>query len=157
MSEGRKMISDDATEQLNTMCLYERKNLHRAIALLFWNVLKIKSMKLRQLQLLPSQQLLVQSQQWKHQNNVWNLFKINNDDTRTTSITSFWGLYCYPKAVFTHRSSVSIVDFKQVNSGWVVLYFPLWKTKKIISMIDTTLKHCLILARSRLILSYLLK
>ena len=28
MSEGRKMTSDDATKQLNTMYLYERKNLN---------------------------------------------------------------------------------------------------------------------------------
>ena len=28
--------------------------------------------------------LNVQSQQWKHQNNVWNLFKVNDKDTRTT-------------------------------------------------------------------------
>ena len=33
-----------------------------------------------------SQHLLVQSQQQKYQNNVWNLFKINKD-TRTTSLT----------------------------------------------------------------------
>ena len=28
--------------------------------------------------------LLVQSQQWKHQSNMWNLFYGNNKDTRTT-------------------------------------------------------------------------
>ena len=33
--------------------------------------------------------LLVQTQQWKHQNNVCNLFKDNNKDNRTTSMTSF--------------------------------------------------------------------
>ena len=33
--------------------------------------------------------LTVQSQQWKQQKNVWNLFKINNKDTRTTSLSSF--------------------------------------------------------------------
>ena len=37
----------------------------------------------------PSQHLLVQSQQWKHQKNVRNLFKVDNKDTRTTSMTSF--------------------------------------------------------------------
>ena len=41
-----------------------------------------------------SRHLLVQSQQWKHQNNMWNLFKVNNKDTKTTSVTSFWCLYC---------------------------------------------------------------
>ena len=30
---------------------------------------------------IPSQYLLTQSQQWKHQNNVWNLFKVNNKDS----------------------------------------------------------------------------
>ena len=38
--------------------------------------------------------LLVQSQQWKHQNNTQNLFKVNRKDTRTTSLTLFWCLYC---------------------------------------------------------------
>ena len=37
----------------------------------------------------PSRHLLAQSQQQKHQNNVWNLFKVNHKDTRATSITSF--------------------------------------------------------------------
>ena len=35
--------------------------------------------------ILPCRHLLVQSQQWKHQNNVWNMFKINNKDTWMTS------------------------------------------------------------------------
>ena len=49
--------------------------------------------------------LLVQSQQWKHQNNMWNLFKVNNKDTRTTSLTLLftlnrfhilhWCFYCW--------------------------------------------------------------
>ena len=43
---------------------------------------------------LPCWDLLVQSQQWKHQNNVWKLFKFNSKDTRTTSFLSFWCLYC---------------------------------------------------------------
>ena len=41
--------------------------------------------------ILPSQHLLDQSQQWKHKTNVWNLFKVNYKDTRTTS--SFWCFY----------------------------------------------------------------
>ena len=41
----------------------------------------------------PSQHLLAQGQQWKHQNNMLNLFKVNNKGTRTTSLTSFWYLY----------------------------------------------------------------
>ena len=34
---------------------------------------------------LRSRYLLVQSQQWKHQNYLWNLVKAKNKDTRTTS------------------------------------------------------------------------
>ena len=36
---------------------------------------------------LPSQYLLIKGQQLKHQNNMLNLLKINNKDTRTTSLT----------------------------------------------------------------------
>ena len=42
----------------------------------------------------PSRHLLVQSQQEKHRDNVWNLFKINNKNTRATSLTSFCCLLC---------------------------------------------------------------
>ena len=42
--------------------------------------------------------------QWKHQNNVWNLYKVNNKDTRATSMTSFWCLYCLLWADFTYSS-----------------------------------------------------
>ena len=42
---------------------------------------------------LPSRHLLVQSQQWKHQNNVWNLFKVNDKDFRIKSMMSLWCIY----------------------------------------------------------------
>ena len=38
---------------------------------------------------------LLQSQQWNRQNNVWNMYKINNNkDARTRPITSSQFLYC---------------------------------------------------------------
>ena len=54
----------------------------------------------------PSRHLLVQKQQWKHQNNVWNLFKVNNKDTRRLVLVSlllslnrihtlFWCYHCW--------------------------------------------------------------
>ena len=46
---------------------------------------------------------------------MWNIFKVNNKDTRTTSLSSFWCLYCYLWTYFSPSSSVSIVDFDQVN------------------------------------------
>ena len=36
----------------------------------------------------PSLHVPVQSQQWKDQNNVYNLLKVTNKDTRKTSLTS---------------------------------------------------------------------
>ena len=71
-----------------------------------------------------SRQLLVQSQQRKHQNNVWNLFKVNNKDTRRTSATSLWCLYCWLWIDFTHCSSVSIVDLEQVVAVRAVNRWP---------------------------------
>ena len=51
---------------------------------------------------LPSRNLLAQSQQWKQQNNVWNLFKVNNNFFLTLNH-------------FTQCSGVSIaVDFEQM-------------------------------------------
>ena len=61
----------------------------------------------------PSWRLLVQSQQWKHQNNARNLFKVNNKDTNTTPLKSFWCSYCEIWTNFTHCSGVSIADFEQ--------------------------------------------
>ena len=40
--------------------------------------------------LYPSRHLLVQSQQWKHQKNVWNMLKVNNKGVETTLMVSFW-------------------------------------------------------------------
>ena len=36
---------------------------------------------------IPSRRLLVQRKQWRHQSNVWNLFKVKNKDIRTASLT----------------------------------------------------------------------
>ena len=60
------------------------------------------------------QLLLIQRQQQKHQKNVWNLFKVNNKDNRSTWLASYWCLYN-----FTRFSSISIVDFEQVTAGLV--------------------------------------
>ena len=53
------------------------------------NIFQILKMALVILDLLlPNRRLLVQSKQWKHLNNLWNLFKVNNKDTRTMSLSS---------------------------------------------------------------------
>ena len=52
----------------------------------------------------------------ERQNNVQSLFKVKNKDTRTTSLMSFRRLYYKLKTDYTHRFSVSIIDFEQVNA-----------------------------------------
>ena len=49
---------------------------------------------------------------------LWNMFKVNNKNTRTTPLTSFSCFYCWLWTYFTPFSSVSVVDFKQVNVIW---------------------------------------
>ena len=58
----------------------------------------------------PSRHLLVQSQQWKHQSNVWSLFNFNNKDTRTTSMTY-------------------LINFEQISH--IVLVFPFFPLIKL--------------------------
>ena len=41
-----------------------------------------------------SRYLILQSSQWKIRNNVWNMFKVNNKDTKTTSMTSVFTVNC---------------------------------------------------------------
>ena len=48
---------------------------------------------------------------------MWNMFKVNNKNTRTTSLTSTNDVKSF--------YSVSFVDFKQVNVSWVNSWF--WK------------------------------
>ena len=71
----------------------------------------LTSMLSSALKQLPGLYLLVQSQRWKHQSNVWNLIKFNNKDTRTTSVRSFWCLSCSLQIYFTHCSGVYFFFF----------------------------------------------
>ena len=56
---------------------------------------------------------LLKSEQWKHQNDMRNMFKVKNKDTRMRSMASF---------------GVSIVNFKQISH--IVLVFSLLTLKK---------------------------
>ena len=47
------------------------------------------------------------------------MFKVNNKDTRTTPMVSFWYLYCYFWTYFTLCSSASIVNFEHAIACWV--------------------------------------
>ena len=48
-----------------------------------------------------------------------NMFKVNNKNTRTITITSFWFFYWSLRTYFTSFSGVSFVDFGEVNVIWV--------------------------------------
>ena len=73
-----------------------------------------------------------QSQQWRNEN-MWNLSKINNEETRMTSVTSFWCHYCQLWPDLTHNSSVSIVDLEQVNVSWDANYVQQWRHQDIVN------------------------
>ena len=62
---------------------------------------------------------------------VWNKVKVNNKDTRTTSLKSFSCFYCYFWKYFTPFSRVSISDFEQVNVSWKALSITYSRSLKI--------------------------
>ena len=47
------------------------------------------------------------------------MFIIINRNSRTTSLTSFRCFYCWLWTYFTPFSSVSIINFEQVNVSWI--------------------------------------
>ena len=54
-------------------------------------------------------------------------------------MTSFWCFYCELLKSFTPFSIVSIVDFEQINSSWVIsLYFALEMLREIQYFFVTT-------------------
>ena len=64
------------------------------------------------------------------------MFKVNNKDTKTTPMASFWCLYCKLLTYFIPCSNVSIARFEQVNADWgicptyLIPIFPLKKSSK---------------------------
>ena len=59
------------------------------------------------------------SSKWcKHQSNVWNLFKVNDKNTRTTSIlvTLLIKIWTY----FTNCFGIFIIDLRKQNNSWVL-------------------------------------
>ena len=49
------------------------------------------------------------------QEKVWNMYKVNNKNTRTISIGLFSCLFFWLRKYFKPFASVSIVDFEQLN------------------------------------------
>ena len=50
---------------------------------------------------------------------MWYLFRVNHQDIRMVSLTSLWCVYYDFWTDSAYYSGVSVVDFKQVNAGWV--------------------------------------
>ena len=58
-------------------------------------------------------------QKWKHQNNVWNLFRVQDKDTRRQWCSGVF-IVNFEHIHFIHFSGVSIVDFEQINTCCLV-------------------------------------
>ena len=57
------------------------------------------------------------------------MLNVYNENTRTTLITSFWYSHCKLWTYFTPFSSISIVDFEQINVSQDLCFF--WCLKQI--------------------------
>ena len=87
----------------------------------------------------PSRDILVQSQQWKHQSNVWNLFKVNNKDTRTSMTLNrfhslFWCFYYWLPAGkwwfntdYYVRALLHLIGHKIKGPVWKFITFLKWQ------------------------------
>ena len=49
------------------------------------------------------------------------MFKINNENTRTKSVTPVWSFYSSLWKYLPNFCSVYIVDFEQLNVSWLVI------------------------------------
>ena len=60
-----------------------------------------------------------------HQSKMRSKSKVNNKDTRATSMTSLWSIHCKPKAHHNTRPSATITDTEWANAKWYVsCYYP---------------------------------
>ena len=57
---------------------------------------------------------------------VWNMFKVNNKNTKATPMASVWCLYWELWTYFTPCSSVFIVNFENVIADWDLIYNIAW-------------------------------
>ena len=59
------------------------------------------------------------------------MFKVNNENTRATTMESFWCFYCYLLSIFYTFFRVSFRDFEQVNLSWPVAWVNQFEVKDI--------------------------
>ena len=72
-------------------------------------------------ELLPSWYLLAHSQQWKHENNEWNLLNVNNKGARTTSVPFYTPLNMRKPLVLWCFQGVLLVNFTVLVSLFLTL------------------------------------
>ena len=65
---------------------------------------------------------------------LWNMFKVNDKDTRTISMTSLWCFYCWLRTYFTPSSSVycwlwTIIFWLKLNDQWKLFKVDTYGTK----------------------------
>ena len=77
---------------------------------------------------IPSRHLLVQSQQWKQQNNMLNLFKVNIKKLQNYLIVIFLVSLLLNLKIFHTFFRCFYYYFAQVNSGWVDFQSPFYRT-----------------------------
>ena len=63
----------------------------------------------------------VQGWWWRCWSSVCGVFRVGNEDTRTMPLALCWCLCCWLWAWLAPCSGVSVVDFVQVNAGWVLV------------------------------------
>ena len=97
--------------------LYDNGLCHERVKEINWLITRRKLLRLLPQPVVTSSKLAIENY-----NKVWNMFKGNNKDTRTTSMVLFWCLYCQLSTYFTPFSSVSIVTFQHVIAGWSVYH-----------------------------------
>ena len=68
------------------------------------------------------QTLSVQSQQQKYWKRVWNMFKVNIKDIRTTSTMLFWYLLLLTLIIFYVFFLCFIPVIEQINVCWVYVF-----------------------------------
>ena len=75
----------------------------------------------------------LQSQQQKQMKKLWNMFKINNKDTRTVSTTSFWCIFTVKLEHISYLFLLFTADFEQLDPcwNWTINVQLQWKLSKV--------------------------
>ena len=104
--------------KIGQTCFKDLMLFHRKIWKYFWLFFNIMKERLNVVFIksgfVSSQLAVTYSKSMIKHYKLWNMFKINNSDTRTRPLASFWRLYCYLWTHFAPCSSVFIANFEHV-------------------------------------------